>query len=239
MSEPDHFLARWSRRKRLAGEEQAAAEINATEASKSVPDQTPGARLAAAQAPQTGDAPKPDFDPASLPSLDSIGADTDISPFLKAGVPGELRHAALRRAWSADPAIRDFKGLQENDWNFNDPNGVPGFGELSPTINVKKMLGDLFGDSPRETGTAAEQPASAEQPVPPSQDLATKSEDEAPKPANRLTHDAAISSADDSTAARTDEILHRNIDIASQDMGPDTGGMPIKQRRRHGGALPQ
>jgi hypothetical protein len=101
------------------------------------------------------------------------------------------------------------------------------------------MLVDLFGDSPRETGTAAEQPASAEQPVQPSQDLAAESEDAAPKPAHRLTHDAAISSADDSTAARTDEILHRNIDIASQDMGPDTGGMPIKQRRRHGGALPQ
>ncbi len=55
------------------------------------------------------------FDPTNLPSLDSIGPQTDITVFLQSGVPAGLRLAALRRAWAMDPAIRDFKGLQEND----------------------------------------------------------------------------------------------------------------------------
>ncbi len=88
------------------------------------------AQQAAAQ--QTGPASaKPlAFDPASLPPIESIAADTDISAFLQPGVPSDVRNAALRRAWSVDPAISNFKGLQENDWDFNDPNGIPGFGPL-------------------------------------------------------------------------------------------------------------
>jgi len=70
------------------------------------------------------------FDPASLPSIDSIAADADIVAFLKSHVPAELTRAALRRAWTSDPAIRDFIGIAENQWDFNDPNGVPGFGPL-------------------------------------------------------------------------------------------------------------
>ena len=34
------------------------------------------------------------------------------------------------RALLNDPAIRNFRGLSENDWDFTDPNGVPGFGPL-------------------------------------------------------------------------------------------------------------
>ena len=42
--------------------------------------------------------------------------------------PLELSRAALRRAWAADPAIRDFVGLAENAWDFTDPTAMPGFG---------------------------------------------------------------------------------------------------------------
>jgi hypothetical protein len=88
------------------------------------------------------------FDPATLPSLDAIDAQTDITAFLQSGVPAELLLAALRRAWSTDPAIRDFKGMQENDWNFDRPNGIPGFGELGPEVDVKQMVAQIFGDTP-------------------------------------------------------------------------------------------
>jgi hypothetical protein len=70
------------------------------------------------------------FDPASLPSIDSITADTDIVAFLKSDVPPELTRAALRRVWTSDPTIRDFIGVAENQWDFNDPNGIYGFGRL-------------------------------------------------------------------------------------------------------------
>jgi Protein of unknown function (DUF3306) len=71
------------------------------------------------------------FDAPSLPPIESIGAESDIRPFLASGVPEDLTRAALRRAWSADPAIRDFIGLSENSWDFNGPDDVPGFGSLT------------------------------------------------------------------------------------------------------------
>ena len=89
------------------------------------------------------------FNPVTLPPIESIDAKTDITVFLGSGVPEELRLAALRRAWTADPTIRDFKGLAENDWNFNDPNSVPGFGDLGPEVDVKRMVAEIRGEAPR------------------------------------------------------------------------------------------
>jgi hypothetical protein len=89
------------------------------------------------------------FDAGSLPPIGSIDARTNITVFLQKGVPHQLRLAALRRAWTADAAIRDFKGLQENDWNFNDPDGIPGSGELGPTVDVKAMVAKILGEPPR------------------------------------------------------------------------------------------
>jgi hypothetical protein len=68
-------------------------------------------------------------DTASLPPSGSIGAASDIRPFLEPGVPEDLARAALApRAWFADPAIRDFIGLSENSWDFDAPYAVPGSG---------------------------------------------------------------------------------------------------------------
>ena len=46
-------------------------------------------------------------------------------------MPAELTRAALRQAWASDPAIRDFIGIAENQWDFNDPEAMPGFGLLA------------------------------------------------------------------------------------------------------------
>ena len=83
------------------------------------------------------------FDPASLPLIDSISADTDIVEFLKSDVPTELTRAALRRAWTSDPAIRDFIGIADNQWDFNDPNGIAGFGRLDATESGVAFLAQL------------------------------------------------------------------------------------------------
>src|SRR3984893_11410573 len=71
------------------------------------------------------------FNAANLPPIDSIGAGSDIRPFLAPGVPADLTRAALRRAWSTDPTIRDFVGLSEASADFNAQDGVPGFGSLT------------------------------------------------------------------------------------------------------------
>src|SRR6476660_2928374 len=115
----EEFLARWSRRKR-----EAKAVVNAPPPTK--PAGTPNpAPPASAENP-----PDAEVDLSSLPPIDSIDAATDITAFLRKGIPQELSRAALRRAWSADPTIRDFVGLAENAWDFNDPSAMPGFGPL-------------------------------------------------------------------------------------------------------------
>jgi hypothetical protein len=115
VTEASNVFLRWARLKQetKAAQQSEAAPANA-EAAQRRPD-------AANSGP---------FDLASLPSIDSIVAGTDITGFLRSGVPAELTRAALRRAWASDPAIRDFVGIADNQWDFNDPNGIPGFGPL-------------------------------------------------------------------------------------------------------------
>jgi len=97
----------------------------------------------ATELPGTDAAMQEPFDPTSLPSIDSITADTDVVAFLKSGVPTALTRAALRRAWTSDPAIREFVGIAENQWDFNDPNGIPGFGQLDVTESRVPFLAQV------------------------------------------------------------------------------------------------
>ena len=129
------FLARWSRRKR-----EAKAVVNVPPPPE--PAGTPNpAPPAAAENP-----PDAEVDLSSLPPIDSIDAATDITAFLRKGISEELSRAALRRAWTADPAIRDFVGLAENAWDFNDPNAMPGFGPLNCSAEqIDALVGRIVG----------------------------------------------------------------------------------------------
>jgi hypothetical protein len=136
------FLARWSRRKRAAGEDQRTEQVGPS--TGSAPSELKKSEHGEPEQKPDGDEP---FDPASLPPLDSIKAETDVTAFLRKGVPPDLTRAALRRAWSSDPAIRDFVGLAENSWDFNDPTAIPGFGPLDQSPEqVRRMVADLFGE---------------------------------------------------------------------------------------------
>ena len=146
MNEREPFLTRWSRRKRDAAE-------GAVDASQSPPsvDALAGEHdeeriEPPKQAATEGENP-PAIDLSTLPALESITAETDIRAFLAPGVPAELTRAALRRAWSADPTIRDFIGLVENGWDFNAPDGVPGFGPLQMTDEMRRLVMDMIGGS--------------------------------------------------------------------------------------------
>jgi len=84
-----------------------------------------------------------------LPPLDAIDAETSLAVFLQKGVPPHITVAALRRAWTADPRIRDFKGLAELDWDMSTGDGVFGFGELGPEVDIPLMLASLFSEPDR------------------------------------------------------------------------------------------
>jgi hypothetical protein len=145
MSEPENFLERWSRLKREA-----------------VADVSGGGEHAPVEALQDADDPTtPAFDPASLPPIESIDAATDIRPFLNACVPEELTRAALRSTWSADPAIRDFIGIAESQWDFNDPASIPGFGAHAAADYVLGLAAHTVGS----LSTVVETPAQGSQMV--------------------------------------------------------------------------
>ena len=166
MSGVQEFLARWSRRKRKAATDPAARADSEQNA------QAGALRAAPAVEPA---APAP-----PLPSIESIGAAADLAPFLAPGVAADLTRAALRRAWTADPAIRDFIGLAENAWDFNAPGGVPGFGVLS-SEDVKRLVEALLRDpdrgeaplAPEADGRIAASTAEPE-PIPPPRKIAVQ-----------------------------------------------------------------
>jgi hypothetical protein len=133
----EQFLARWSRRKQeaKAGQAEPAPDTAAEADGSASPDRASAGPIAS------------ETELSNLPSIGSIDAATDIRAFLRNGIPQELSRAALRRAWSADPAIRDFVGLAENAWDFNDPNAMAGFGPLDYSAGqVDALVRRIFGD---------------------------------------------------------------------------------------------
>jgi hypothetical protein len=136
-SEP--FLTRWSRLKRETPEKETAAPDRAAEPAPAEASE-PAAPAAAA-----GEKQASAVDLEALPSIDSLTAESDIAVFLREGVPAELRKAALRRAWTADPAIRDFIGIAENQWDFTDPGAIPGFGPMAPGETTGELVAAALG----------------------------------------------------------------------------------------------
>lgn len=247
MNDPEKFLTRWSRRKqdaaksdselepeRMEGAAPAEGEDKATEEGKS--------RVAALP---NGEDAKPAFDLSKLPPIESIGATTDIRPFLASGVPAELTRAALRRAWLADPAIRDYIGLSENSWDFNDPHGALGF-DLSPPTGeqLKRLVADVLGkDEPEEQKTEAklevadtqlsaptveESPAEAAETTPPSSHGKLKDESEG--------RDAT----EEKPVANQPAIAEHNERSAAPQYEDQVREASLPPRKRgHGRALPQ
>jgi hypothetical protein len=226
----DNFLTRWSRRKREVAE--AEPRVEAQPAPEEPKAEAPQKEELKAEARQKSE---PEFDPASLPPLESINALTDITAFLRAGVPEELKHAALRRLWTADPAIRDFVGLAENAWDFTDPAAMPGFGPLESTEGVRRMVARIVD----QIGRAAESSATqAEQSLSDSKELI---EDHA---ADQPTRVAVLSEATDEIAHECTEskvlVQGNKVDSASQhDLKEAEEALPKSSRRAHGGALPR
>ncbi len=237
MSDQEKFLTRWSRRK-----QEIAGEIARSE-QPAVPDadrlQDDGKQEAGAK-PASPKAKTPDeFDLSTLPSIDSIGASSDIRAFLQTGVPAELKHAALRRAWSADPAIRDFKGLAENDWDFTAADSMRGFGDLDPGTDIQKMLAEIFPETPRADALSSELPKPAEQLIQSSHELSSSVDRAAGEQAEKSTPASEVPGPKRIATAETDKIVHCEENIAPQDDSAETAGAQLKRRPSQGGAMPQ
>jgi Protein of unknown function (DUF3306) len=158
---PENFVSRWARLKRSA-DLQRRTEPTGDSLPRPPVEVSAGSAEAAIGQPGIDAA----FDPASLPSIETISVNTDIRGFLQSRVPAELMQAALRQIWTSDPAIRDFVGIAENQWDFNDPNAIPGFGPLLESDNVPVLLAQALGQHDKLNGIIPEVPASVEQVLP-------------------------------------------------------------------------
>jgi uncharacterized protein DUF3306 len=224
MTARENLLSRWARRKSDAGRRTEPPEDGSPlDAAKAAGTETISTRD---RTDKTIDQP---FDLSSLPSIETITGDTDIRGFLQSCVPAELTRAALRQAWASDPAIRDFIGIAENQWDFNDPTAMPGFGPLPASYNVPALLARAIGASDKGGGTIAEISLSLAQPPATTTDREYAADDQSvpQAPDEGRSAEAGISGADAPTAsARATEANHEASD-------------PSPIRRHHGGALPR
>jgi hypothetical protein len=238
MSEDKNFLSRWSRKKREAAElppQATAAAAKDAEPKESAAIAAPADGIKATRT----EADEPKFDLASLPSIESIGADTDIRQFLRAGVPAALTRAALRRAWASDPAIRDYIGLSENSWNFNEPGAMYGFDHSDPGVDVRKLAEEMFGGGSK---TVAEKPSDLPTEEPKAAEVGAKSE--AVGEVDPLAHDIVRATPEPSSedkgrvAEQQLTAAQHDGDVASQQEPARKEAASSPAPRRHGKALP-
>jgi uncharacterized protein DUF3306 len=212
MSKTEDFLSRWSRLKGASGVERSGVEEKG--------DAPPAAEVF----------PPAAFDPSTLPPIESIVADSDIRPFLDVRVPAELTRAALRRAWNSDPTIRDFVGIADNQWDFNDQGSIPGFGPLGAADGARYpaiQTVDL-------RNSAADEAVKASRSVEPPESLSTDPQysDPAPEVSRAPTapaHDANLDG--------------RLVDVTDAQSVTQSGAAEAipspPPMRSHGGALPR
>jgi Protein of unknown function (DUF3306) len=252
MTEPEGFLSRWSRLKRdlaAAADAHAPDEASANEDREHPPEDEKDNSVASSVDKDDTAPALPSIDLSKLPPIESITATTDIRAFLAPGVPLELSRAALRRAWVADPNIRTFIGIAENQWDFTAPESIPGFGSLTAVDDVRKLLADVFGESSQHPDAEASAQshcpaAAAAQPVGEPEESAEC----------EIAQDALSAAGDDESAPalvagpNKDEVLgtpvsdvvqHSESDVATHCTSRDHADVIPSRARRHGGALPE
>ena len=226
MSGPDKtgsdkgFLTRWSQRKLEAKQPDEKLAAPATEPVES---------------PPASEEATPEFDLSSLPKLEELTGESDISAFLRKGVPEHLRNAALRKSWALDPAIRNYVSpALEYAYDWNAPGGVPGGGELGAGVDVGRMVAQIMGEPAAEpvksdanagNDAVASSPHAPDVPIEPQAELS---------PDSVRPVDDAIAKAEGVTEA---QIVKDGALLTSES---DTTGTfaPQQPVRRHGSAKP-
>ena len=87
MSEPENFLSRWSRRKAAATEKDVGPAATPDAEAKAQRKRSNKRNPAPPLRRRKNSRLPPEFDPATLPSLESIVAGTDIRAFLQPACP--------------------------------------------------------------------------------------------------------------------------------------------------------
>jgi hypothetical protein len=219
-----NFMARWSQRKHEAKQ----PDHDAPTANSDVPS-GPVAESDVVQ----------EFDLSSLPKLEDMTATTDITAFLRKGVPEHLRNAALRKSWALDPAIRNYVNpALDYAYDWNTPGGVPGSSEIGSGMDVARLVSQIMG------GESAVEP-----PVP----AVAPGNETAGDPARSLEHDA-IHKSELELPAQAVRLSKETVSVAQKPANAEEGShivadgaehsevrrsaAPQQVVRRHGSAKP-
>lgn len=124
------FLERWSRRKTAARHEEEAPELEAAPA-----EQPPVADAVAAEPELDDDALSMEelAERCGLPDPSTLTADSDFEAYMRPGVPGRLRNAALRKLWVSSPTLACVDGLVEYGEDYT---GLGYVGKLQTAYEV-------------------------------------------------------------------------------------------------------
>jgi hypothetical protein len=238
----DAFLTRWSRRKRAAQATPRQPRAAAVEGQVDAAAQAArgGEGVAAESA---GAVPEPELSAealADLPRLEELTADSDVSLFLRRGVPETLRNAALRRMWSLDPKIRDFLSeAREYAYDWNTPGGVPGNGPILTGEEARRLAARAMGGDD-EPAPLREQAAAME-----ADSQSGEAARHAARPAETDGDEGISTSAGDEresapVLAETQTNDRQGAADGGVEAPPQESNAPStpSPRRRHGGALP-
>jgi Protein of unknown function (DUF3306) len=217
--ESEAFLTRWSKRKAQA---RVATTVEDAQAEASQPDAASGTGLDAAGTVSVAESEPDEVALEDLPAIDSIDASTDLTPWLKQKLPEAWKRAALSRVWAADPAISQFIGLSDYAWDWNVPDGVPGFGPLRATDDVVQLLAQAMGQTPRRVIAESEE--------------AEAGMSDAPQPEASQPPEMPKEAADETFIAES-----LMPEPGAAEISPPSAALEdhkIVRRRRGGGALP-
>ena len=224
MSRPDDetpveggFLSRWAKRKQAVQTQDTVAHPGQESLSEAVPE-VPTEEL-------------------PLPSLDSIVPGSDLTAFFQKHVPEALRTAALRKLWVTDPEIKGFIEMADYQWDFNNPDSIPGWSSSVEGVDVKGMLEKVMGmetptpdTSPRTAHAIAPETLEKFSPdaVADEQSLRSEAPSENTESANKTGTLADIAIASD----------HSLIQNGAVQNSPKESSIYDISRKRGGGALP-
>lgn len=211
MSRPEEdggFLGRWARRKQEAQRAEAYPE--------------PRIETPAMPEPATDTA-----EPLPLPSLDDVVPGGDVSRFFQAHVPEALRKAALRKLWTTDPEISGFIEMADYQWDFNNPDSIPGWSSSLKTEDATRLLGRMFG-----VGEAKDDAASG---MPDVREAGATDQPDEIDAETRSGAEPAIAKLEPEPAPAI--AVQPEGDVAPQNK-QDESVVYVRSRKRHGGALP-
>ena len=170
-SEEKSRFSRWAERKAAARQRRGSAAPAIAEAPDAVPVPAAPPVEDAETGPEEAGPPAPECD---LPDIDSLGAGSDFTAFMKDGVPAALRRLALRKLWASDPAFNVIDEMVEYGEDYTNAATVvegmksaweAGRGYAKKRDGEERGAQPVSGD-PKEEGPVAEDQVGSDEPPP-------------------------------------------------------------------------